>query len=111
MFSALNGFVHREGYSVERAPDSYAVETVSLNDLLVQHDAPQQIDYLSVDTEGTEFRILAAFDFERWNVRLLTVEHNYDVSRRSAIGDLLDSQGFERVLPDLSMWEDWYVRR
>jgi FkbM family methyltransferase len=39
----------------------YAVETISLCDLLRAHDAPRSIDYLSIDTEGSEFAILDIF--------------------------------------------------
>ena len=35
-----------------------------------------EIDYLSVDTEGSEFEILKALDFSRWRFAVVTVEHN-----------------------------------
>ncbi len=41
------------------------VETISLDDLLDVAGAPETIDYLTVDTEGSEFDILPAFDFTR----------------------------------------------
>ena len=37
---------------------TYAVNTISLLDLLNKYGAPRVIDYLSIDTEGSEFDIL-----------------------------------------------------
>ena len=40
---------------------NYQVGTISLLDLLDKYNAPRQIDYLSIDTEGSEFEILSSF--------------------------------------------------
>ena len=84
------------------------VATVSLNDLLAEHEAPGVIDYLSVDTEGSEFDILNAFDFEKFKVRVLTVEHNFRLDTRDSIRRLLEAQGFVRELEIFSKADDWY---
>jgi hypothetical protein len=44
----------------------YGVETVSLNDLLEQYNAPEHINYLSVDTKGGELQILETLDFNKY---------------------------------------------
>ena len=82
------------------------VTTVSLDDFLRSHRAPYDIDYLSIDTEGSEFEILAAFPFDRWNIRLITVEHNHTPQRQS-IFDLLSRLGYQRTERE---WDDWYSR-
>jgi FkbM family methyltransferase len=82
------------------------VATVSLDDFLRSHRAPYDIDYLSVDTEGSELEILAAFPFDRWNIRLITVEHNY-TPQRQAIFELLHRHGYQRTERE---WDDWYSR-
>lgn len=89
---------------------SYQVETVSLGDLLIQHKAPAEIDYLSIDTEGSELTILRALDFNRWRFNVITVEHNWVQSARDGIHTLLTSHGYTRVLTELSQYDDWYVR-
>ncbi len=83
------------------------VETVSLVDLLRSHQAPPVIDYLSIDTEGSELEVLRAFDFGAYRVRLISVEHNHTPARRE-IFDLLTSKGYERKFAGLSQWDDWY---
>ena len=92
-----------------RRPKVITVETISLNDLLIEHGAPQTIDYLSIDTEGSELQILEAFDFDRWDVRAITVEHNF-TPQRQALYDLLVAHGYRRQLEGVSLYDDWYVK-
>ncbi len=82
------------------------LQTVSLHDLLETHGAPRDIDYLSIDTEGSEYAILAAFPFARWNIRLITVEHNFSPDRER-IRQLLEPLGYRRTE---AQWDDWYER-
>jgi hypothetical protein len=84
------------------------VPTISLDNLLERHGAPNEIDYLSIDTEGSEFVILKDFPFQKWKIRIITVEHNYSVARNS-IKDLLYFNGYKRKFEGLSKWDDWYV--
>ena len=85
----------------------YLVETISLEDLLKVHSAPDVIDYLSIDTEGSEFDILSNFDFSRRLVRCITCEHNY-THNREKIHALLSSKGYNRKYCDFSECDDWY---
>lgn len=87
---------------------SYTVETVSLNDMLNEHAAPDYIDYISVDTEGSELSILEAFDFTR-RVGLWTIEHNFINDIRIQIHEIMSRNGYIRILEDLSQIDDWYV--
>lgn len=87
----------------------YLVETVSLNDLLREHAAPEYIDYISMDTEGSEALILNAFDFSKYQVGLFTVEHNYVDKNRQAIKDILLSNGYKHIMPEFSKYDDWYI--
>ena len=52
------------------------VETLVLSDVLEQYGL-FYIDYLSIDTEGNEFKILKSINFDRFDIELLTVENNY----------------------------------
>lgn len=92
----------RKGYS-------YEVETISLQDLLRKYDAPKIIDYLSIDTEGSELDILKNFDFEKYKFKVITVEHNFTKNRQK-IKHLLSLHGYKQVLEDISSWDDWYIQ-
>lgn len=85
-----------------------AVPTISLNDLLGQGDAPRSIEYISLDTEGSEIQILSTFDFDRWDVHCWTVEHNdyrYGHSERSKeLVRLFSSLGYKTMLIEQDVW-------
>jgi hypothetical protein len=85
------------------------VETVSLENLLKDHDAPRHIDFLSIDTEGSEFEILGSFDFNSYRFGVICVEHNYSDTREK-IHSLLLANGYRQVHEDLSDFDDWYVQ-
>lgn len=110
--STIEHYATSDGHGRTRTETGvdYQVETISLNDLLKQHNAPITIDYLSIDTEGSEFEILRAFDFSAYDIRIITVEHNYTTSREK-IYDLLTSTGYVRKLKILSQFDDWYIKR
>lgn len=82
------------------------VETISLNDMLVKYQI-DKIDYLNVDTEGSEFDILSAFNIEKYMPKVITVEHNY-TPNRNKIYDLLTNKGYKREFELFSRWDDWY---
>lgn len=87
----------------------YLVDTVSLEDLLVSNNAPNNIDYISIDTEGSEFDIIEAFDFKKYNVGIFTIEHNYIDDKRKNIQSIMERNEYKRILENISEWDDWYV--
>lgn len=95
-------------FKKRRQGETYPVKTISLLDMLRKHDAPQVIDYLSVDTEGSEFEILHAFDFAKYRFRVITVEHNFYPYRKQ-IHALLSKHGYRQILPEISYFDDWYL--
>ena len=95
----------------------------TLNTILKECNAPKFIDYLSIDVEGHEFTILDAFDFDRWRIGAMTVEHNlycWGDANKIRLYELLTSKGYTRVVEDAPCldtnpmyyqqpYEDWYV--
>lgn len=107
--STLRPYQSRDLHANHRARGkTYRVQTVSLLDLLVKNSAPGVIDYLSIDTEGSEYDILEAFDFARYQFRVITCEHNFS-KQRDAILALLHSHGYQRKYEAISGVDDWYV--
>jgi FkbM family methyltransferase len=108
-FSTIEKFVKTDHHFNKRKKfDSYLVKTITLKDLLDKHNAPKEIDYLSIDTEGSEYEILKGFEFSEYHFDIITVEHNYSDSRRK-ISELLLANGYVNVSAKMSLWDDWYV--
>lgn len=108
-FSTISSFMKSDANRfLRKNSGTYKVETVSLQDLLLTHNAPKNIELLSVDTEGSEFEILKDFPFDEYKFGLICVEHNY-TSNRDKLHELLTRKGYERVLTEYSAWDDWYL--
>ncbi|WP_246695275.1 FkbM family methyltransferase [Methylobacterium sp. P1-11] len=82
------------------------VNTISLDDLLNKYNAPSVIDYLSMDTEGSELEILSSYSF-RHRFRAISVENNHKNER--SVDEILLSKGHIRVFKQFSQWDSWYV--
>jgi FkbM family methyltransferase len=101
-------FAFKDGHAeARREHELIEVETVSLDDLLESHGAPRNIDYISIDTEGSELDILQRFDFARWNVTLFSVEYNA-TEQAHALDRLMRHHGYERRYPSYSLFDAWY---
>jgi FkbM family methyltransferase len=110
-FSTIDVFSKLDCHAKRRQGGKrYTIETISLSDLLKVHNAPRDIDYLSIDTEGSEFTILDSFFPSQHEIRIITVEHNY-TEQRSCIHGLLTSWGYKRLFEGLSMQDDWYSKQ
>jgi hypothetical protein len=68
----------------------------SVKSILEASGAPRIIDYWSLDTEGSEIRILKSFPIKEYTFRVLTVEHNW-LPVRDQIRDFLELHGYRRI--------------
>lgn len=108
MFSSIKGARDGETLQGDEIDQVVPVDTLTLNDLLDEYDAPEKIDYISIDTEGSEYDILSAFDFSKRFVGLFTIEHNHKPVR-DQIYAMMASHGYVRRFPELSRFDDWYI--
>lgn len=93
-----------------RAAKRIDVTTLSLTSLLSTHNAPKRIDFMSIDTEGSEYDILSAFDFSAYDVRLFAIEHN-GTEAEGKLDALMAKHGYERRFRALSWFDGWYAKR
>lgn len=93
---------------------------ITLTEILHGLSAPLSIDYLSIDTDGAEMDVLKGMDFDKYHVKLITIEHNKyaeGTTRKQEIYEYLINEGFTRTHEDVKCldgqwfgleYEDWY---
>ncbi len=53
---------------------TYSVPAIDLNTILLENNAPRNIDFFSLDVEGEELSVLEGLDFQTFNIELLLIE-------------------------------------
>ena len=84
--------------------DIVQLPTKTLTEVLDQEEAPATIDYLSLDVEGAEERVLQGLDWDRYTFYCITIEQpSEEVSR------LLREHGYHFVKNE--MFDSFYVHQ
>ena len=86
---------------------SEKMKSISLNDLFTKNNV-NSIDYLSLDTEGSEYDILKSLDFFKFRPKIITIEHNYKKYREKVFSCLIKND-YKRVFKSISRFDDWYI--
>jgi hypothetical protein len=76
------------------------VWTVNLTDLLIELQAPPVIEFLCLDTEGSEWQILFGHDFNLYRLVTILVEYNGLKEYREQLQALLESQSYWQAHDD-----------
>lgn len=106
MLSGIAEHIDKHKSLVDANKTSIKVQTITLLDVLNKVNAPSFIEYMSLDTEGSELEILKSFDFEKYIFGLIHVEHNFVEPRRTEINTLLLSKGY--IYQGENKWDDVY---
>lgn len=87
---------------------NYKVSSISLNDVFIKYFNASPIDYMSVDTEGSELLILENFDFAQFAPKIVTVEHNF-TDAQDKLDELFIKNNYTRVFKEHTQFDAWYV--
>jgi len=73
-------------------PELIKIQTRNLNNILEENKF-YEIDFLSIDVEGAEYKILDSIDYNKFNIKVIILENNKgDIQ---ILRDLLISKGFK----------------
>lgn len=84
---------------------TYEITVRTLRDILVEH-AITRVEYLSVDTEGSEWKIMRAFDLAAFGVKVISVENNV---RDDKLRRHLAQRGY-RLVKTFGGFDDLFAR-
>ena len=90
------------------------IPAITIKDLFKKYKAPTVIDYLSIDTGGTELEIISSFPFKEYSFIALTIQHNAYMGvkhfrRRVEMRELLEKNGMSFCRE--SDCDDFYINK
>lgn len=88
----------------------YLLRSITLNQILKDYNAPKYIDYISIDCEGSELKILEGFNFERYSVEVFSIEHNFREDFYPII-ELMERKGYEIKFNELTNTDYLFVKK
>jgi hypothetical protein len=87
----------------------YDVKTLKFEEIFNDFKSTPKIDFLSIDTEGSEFEILQSIDFSRYRPLVICIEHNFHKANRIRYKKLLQHNGYKLKYSGISRWDSWFV--
>lgn len=82
----------------------FEIEAIGINDLL-NNLSNQKIDYLTIDTEGSDFLILQAIDFKKFKIEVIEIEVLYPVK---GLSEFMQKNGYSLLK---KIGYDWLYRK
>lgn len=92
--ASLGGADNNAGLREAATRQLIKVDTLNPTELLRRFSAPGLIEYMSLDVEGAELDVLKEINLKEYNIALMTVEHNHQDDKRSAIREYLSGFGY-----------------
>ena len=74
----LSGIINNIDCHIDRINNvGKIMETTTMTKILNDNNAPTFIEYLSLDTEGSEYEILKGIDFNKYIFGYINIKHNF----------------------------------
>jgi hypothetical protein len=90
----------------------------NITDILIKHNCPKHIDYISFDVDAANLQVIQDFDFNQFSFTFATFEHDaYKLGGylKHTAQNIFLSNGYklyrEDIVADtLGPYEDWYIK-
>ena len=81
---------------------------LSANDIFLKHFNKSPIDYMSIDADGSEMKILEEIDLKKFAPTIITVKHHF-TEQQAMLDKLLSQNNYLRFFKEHSQFDAWYV--
>lgn len=108
----MGEFSHSEGFgnlTASEVKSEYDVETIKFEEIFNDSNLTLEIDFLSIDTEGSESEILQSINFSKFKPTVICIEHNYNKKNRIFFRKYLAEKGYKLIYPGISRWDSWFI--
>ncbi len=109
LLSGIYNYIDHHKNTVDNNKKIFNLRTKTLTEILDKNNSPSFIEYLSLDTEGSELEILKGIDFNKYKFGIIDIEHNYIEPRRTLIKELLLNNNYEYLREN--NWDDTYIHK
>ncbi len=93
---------NRKNYNITKVP------TKTLGQLIEENLQNIEIDFFSLDTEGSELDIIKSLDFLKHRINVICVEHNFNMNRDLIHNHLMENNYKKLKFPFLQI-DDFYI--
>ena len=93
---------NRKNYNIKK------VSTKTLGQLIIENLQNIEIDFLSLDTEGSEFDIIKSLNFLNHRINVICVEHNFNTNRDLIHNHLLENN-YKKLYFHFLQIDDFYI--
>lgn len=69
--------IKREVAACDGKIEEVTVQLLTFEEIMKDIPKRKRIDFVSIDTEGNEYKILKSINLDKWDIRLFAVENNY----------------------------------
>lgn len=74
--------------------DEVFIDTVPVEDIFAKHNPPKFIQFLCIDTEGSELNVLNGIPFDKYRFGIIMVEHNQNEQRKQDMLEFMTGKGY-----------------
>ena len=113
LLSTLDRFLEGDSHAKQRRVNLHRnglieVDAISPEEFVQRYLQVQEVDFLSVDTEGAEMEIMSNWPFDLCKPLVICIEHS-SRSWKSELDELITSQGYLKILESISKFDSWFI--